>query len=209
MTLSCAFPFLFLGQQTIILVLPLLALITQQTQVNNEIVVSYIVAMHLWFVVCTLFIVMALIELAVALIYVQKVADWKEDHEACERQLLSTAIGTETSKPASAPSQTLHPPPSPGAESDTELNERKYSQSMRRSSYAYSKRGSIFTLSGEKDNSGKNTARLIKTLLNHIYGPIDWRKSPQDRNKIDYVARILFPSSFLIFVIFYFTTLNT
>jgi hypothetical protein len=170
--------------------------------------------MHLFFLVCTLFIVMALVELAIALIYVQKVADWKEDREACERQLLSAAIRTETAKSASPVppalhSLNLHPPPSPGADSDTESSERRFSM-MRRPSGAYSKRGSIFTLGGEKDNSpGKNTAHLIKTLLNHVYGPIDWRKSPQDRNKIDYVARILFPSSFLIFVIFYFTTLNT
>ena len=179
--------------QTIILVLPLLALVTQQSQVNSDIVVSYIVAMHLWFVVCIFFIFMALIELAIALIYVQKVADWK-DREARDH------LPAEILKAES---------PAEPSECDTEQGERILSQTASKLSYGYAKRASIFTLGSDKENANKSTAHLIKNLLNHVYGPVDWRKSPQDRNKVDYVSRILFPSAFLIFVIFYFTSLST
>lgn len=183
--------------QTIILVLPLLALVTQQTQVNNEIVVSYVVALHLWFIVCTFFIFMALIELAIALVYVQKVADWKdrEARDSREQSLVAETLKTEAQVAAS--------------NGDIELGERTLAQSFRRHSYAFARRASIFTIGGDKENSTRSSAHLIKTLLNHIYGPIDWRKSPQDRNKIDYVSRILFPSAFFLFVVFYFTSLNT
>ena len=179
--------------QTLILVLPLLALVTMQSQVNSEIVVSYVVALHLWFIVCISFIFLALIELAVALIYVQRVADWK-DREG-EEPLSSETMPDET--------------PTESIEGDTELEERKLSQPGRLHSRAYAKRASIFSLGSDREGSNKNTAHLIKAMLNQIYGPIDWRKSPQDRNKVDYVSRILFPSAFCIFITLYFTLLNT
>lgn len=81
--------------QTNVLVLPLLTLVTQQSQVNGEIAVSYVVALHIWFAVCIFFIFMALIELATALLYAQRVSDWKdqeqEDQEARNRKLLEEA----------------------------------------------------------------------------------------------------------------------
>lgn len=175
-----------------ILVLPLLALVTQQAQINSEIVVSYVVALHLWFVVCIFFIFMGMIELAIALIYCQKVADWK-DKEAHEKLVEQTTAAVRRSM--------KNVPPQ-----DIELGDIKL-KDQRRHSYGSGKRGSIFSLSSDKA-SHNSTAHLIKVLLNHIYGPIDWRKAPADRNKIDYVSRILFPSTFLLFVIFYFTSLN-
>ena len=53
---------------------------------------------------------------------------------------------------------------------------------------------------------GRNSltaSHMIKTALNHVYGNVDWRKSPQDRNKIDYVSRVLFPVMFFFFVALY------
>ena len=205
------FAFSFLGKfsrislQTIILVLPLLALITQQTQVNNEIVVSYVVALHLWFIVCTFFIFMALIELAVALLYVQRVADWK-DREAREEQqhkLLQEVMRRESVAVPTSSSE--------GSACDVEQGDSgsRLGASLRPRSFSFAKRASIFTLGGDKEVAGKSTAHLIKILLNHVYGPIDWRQSPQDRNKVDYVSRIMFPSAFLLFVVFYFTSLNS
>lgn len=68
---------------------------TQQSQVNGEIAVSYVVALHIWFAVCIFFIFMALIELATALLYAQRVSDWKdqeqEEQEARDHKLLEEA----------------------------------------------------------------------------------------------------------------------
>lgn len=137
---------------------------------------------------------MGMIELAIALIYCQKVADWK-DREAHEKLMAqTTAINTVRRSMKNSTPQ------------DIELGDIKL-KDQRRHSYGSGKRGSIFSLSSDK-GSHNSTAHMIKVLLNHIYGPIDWRKAPTDRNKIDYVSRILFPSTFVLFVIFYFTSLN-
>jgi hypothetical protein len=43
----------------------------------------------------------------------------------------------------------------------------------------------------------------LKNFLHSVYGQIDWYKAPSDRNKVDYISRLLFPIMFLIFTIIY------
>jgi hypothetical protein len=56
----------------------MLALVTQESQSNSEMVVSYIIALDVWYMVCIFFIFMALVELASTVIYVHHVEDAKE-----------------------------------------------------------------------------------------------------------------------------------
>lgn len=67
------------------------------------------------------------------------------------------------------------------------------------------KRASVISLGSAKVS--RSSSHLIKLLLTRVYGQVDWRKAPRERNKIDYVARILFPALFAIFVIIYFSFL--
>ncbi|XP_074604697.1 glutamate-gated chloride channel alpha-like [Brevipalpus obovatus] len=50
-------------------VTPLLTMITMQTQINSEINVSYVVALHMWIMLCTFFIFATLIEFPIAVSY--------------------------------------------------------------------------------------------------------------------------------------------
>ncbi|XP_054166062.1 glycine receptor subunit alpha-2-like [Oppia nitens] len=60
-----------------LLVTPLLTLVTQNVNVNSEINVSYVVALHWWMTVCIFFVFMSLIEFAVAISWVWMINDKK------------------------------------------------------------------------------------------------------------------------------------
>jgi hypothetical protein len=72
----------------------------------------------------------------------------------------------------------------------------------------FSSSTSINTEDGRTHAHSAHASHVVKQLLNHIYGEIDWRKAPGDRNKIDYCARVLFPLAFALFVIAYFVVLH-
>ena len=52
--------------------------------------------------------------------------------------------------------------------------------------------------------SGGRLSRWSNTLLRIIYGTVPFDKNPMDRNKVDYMARILFPLAYFSFVVIYF-----
>ena len=58
-------------------VTPLLSLITIHNTVNNEVKVSYVVAIHIWLFMCMFFTFMGLIEYLFALTYANMIADCK------------------------------------------------------------------------------------------------------------------------------------
>ena len=211
-----------------------MTLVTQQSQMNQEILVSYIVALHVWFAVCIFFIFMALIELAMALLYAQKVTDKKDEEERRKQRLMEEealrvqeeltgggvcgSCGTAAATPAT-PTLT-HAPHSFAAHMDRENSVTSFSNAFNGSAVnadtvrrmsrdqrarLRDKRPSVISLGAEKVS--KKSSHLIKLLLTYVYGQVDWRKSPRERNKIDYVARVFFPSAFLLFVIVYFTYL--
>ncbi|XP_015786003.1 glycine receptor subunit alphaZ1 isoform X2 [Tetranychus urticae] len=123
-------------------VTPLLALVTQQMQINAEINVSYVVALHIWMMIQIFFVFMSLIEYVFAIVYVHLVEEKKEYLRSATYRLQCTADSNKVS-------------------------------------------------------------HAIKLALNKIYGPVDWFKNPLDRNKIDYVARVLFPLTYILFLIIY------
>lgn len=43
--------------------------------------------------------------------------------------------------------------------------------------------------------------RRVKKLMVKVYGDVDWKKAPLHRNKVDYMARILFPLFYLLFIL--------
>ena len=45
--------------------------------------------------------------------------------------------------------------------------------------------------------------RIIGCLLFYVFGNIDYTKDPLGRNKVDYASRILFPFTYILFVIIY------
>ena len=51
-------------------------------------------------------------------------------------------------------------------------------------------------------NSTK-TSHWIKRMLIKVYGEIDFEKNPLDRNKVDYISRILFPILYFISISIY------
>lgn len=188
--------------QTLLIVLPLLALVTQQTTIYAEIVVSYVVALHIWFIVCELFIFMALFELAFALIYCRSVEQRKEaelnhGHKDMDHK----------------PHNKLRSSAAPGHLLDVHDLERHLGLG-KKFKYDLTKPDSH----GHEDNvpssphpsdrsfgprSSLTASHMIKTALNHVYGNVDWGKRPQDQNKVDYVSRILFPVMFFFFVALY------
>ena len=60
-----------------VIVTPLLSLITQQAQINGEVNVSYIVAIHIWMIMSIIFVFMSLIEYTATIIYVHVVDEKK------------------------------------------------------------------------------------------------------------------------------------
>lgn len=123
-------------------VTPLLALITQQITINSEVKVSYVVAIHLWMIMCEFFVFMVLIEYAAAIVHVHVVDD------------------------------------------------KKTLESRDPIAYSFSY------------NSGR-VSHWIKTTMIRVYGDVDYKKNPMDRNKVDYASRIIFPLLFFTFIIIY------
>lgn len=189
--------------------LPLLALVTQQTTIYAEIVVSYVVALHIWFIVCELFIFMALFELAFALIYCRRV-DEKNEAE----KLGVTLRDMEAHK---AHKRKISTPQGPNNLLDVHDLERqlglgkKFKYELTKPDSHDENAPASPNLSERVYSGHRNSltpSHMIKTALNQIYGNVDWRKSPQDRNKVDYVSRILFPVMFFLFVALYAITLH-
>ena len=56
---------------------PLLTLVTQNVNMNSEINVSYVVALHWWMTLCIFFVFMSLIEFAVAISWAFRTNDRK------------------------------------------------------------------------------------------------------------------------------------
>lgn len=75
-----------------IIVTPLLSLVTQQTQINSEIDVSYVVALHVWMMACTFIVFMALVELAFAVVYVHNLEDKKTKDKDSETGSIRTQL---------------------------------------------------------------------------------------------------------------------
>ena len=139
-----------------IVVTPLLSLITQQTQINSEINVNYVVSLHVWMMLCTFFVFICLIEMGFAVVYKHQVEERSEDEKS---------IGSPT------PFKTV---PSEISMEPLSFEKRRFSTEILK----------------------PEVNKWVKTVLNSIYGHIDWSKAPTDRNKVDYVARIVFPLSF-------------
>lgn len=153
-----------------IVVTPLLSLITQQTQINAEINVNYVVSLHVWMMTCTFFVFICLLELGFAVIYKHRV----EERISAEDTEKSLAAVEEKKK----------------CENKLQLptSDRPVFREKRRLS---------------ADILKPEVNKWVKNLLLSIYGHIDWYKAPTDRNKVDYVARVLFPTSFCMFVFIY------
>jgi hypothetical protein len=66
-----------LFRKVALLVTPLLTLVTQNININSEINVSYVVALHWWMTVCIFFVFMSLIEFAVAISWAWRANDRK------------------------------------------------------------------------------------------------------------------------------------
>lgn len=134
--------------------------------------------MHVWFVVCISFIFIALIELAIALIYVQKVADWKEreSRESREQRCISDVLKAEV--------QDTTP-----CDSDIESTEQKIY--LRKPSLPFAKRASIFTLGGDGETfsglpckSGILSAeeqKLIQQSLSGIHVELPFKRIARKR----------------------------
>ena len=171
-----------------IIVTPLLSLITQQTQINAEINVNYVVSLHVWMMSCTFFVFMALIELGFAVVYIHRVEERKSSLESGES--------------ASCPSSSRNI----NARVQSQLNTSNSTASFKSSS------NSINNL-GVYDNRRRRVSydfivrpeigHWLKNFLDSVYGQIDWYKAPSDRNKVDYVSRLLFPLSFMFFTAVY------
>ena len=192
-----------------IIVTPLLSLITQQTQINSEINVNYVVSLHVWMMACTFFVFMALIELGFAVVYIHSVEERKSKGiTGCTASTSSTPSTNSSSnggtsppengvsgmrlkpplpkltfkvkdKPLTKDKETEKPPPSPSG----------YDRDKRRFSYDFIVRPEV--------------GNWLKNFLQSVYGQIDWYKAPSDRNKVDYVSRLLFPIMFIVFIIIY------
>ncbi len=66
-----------LFRKVALLVTPLLTLVTQNININSEINVSYVVALHWWMTICIFFVFMSLIEFAVAISWAWRANDRK------------------------------------------------------------------------------------------------------------------------------------
>ena len=45
--------------------------------------------------------------------------------------------------------------------------------------------------------------RINEKILYFFFGEVDYTREPYSRNKVDYVSRLLFPFTFLLFVVIY------
>lgn len=171
-----------------IVVTPLLSLITQQTQINSEINVNYIVSLHVWMMSCTFFVFMCLLELGLAVVYIHRVDERK------------SSVDFENSP--SCPSLTSYLEREKKKDKEREKmkeKEREMNRTESHLSVKFDRERRRFSADIIKPDPG----HWIKNLLNTVYGHVDWYKAPRDRNKVDYVARILFPSTFALFVLIY------
>jgi hypothetical protein len=211
-------PIQWLPARTNVLVLPLLTLVTQQNTVNSEIAVSYIVALHAWYTMCIFFIFAALVELAIALLYAQRVTEWKEQEEK-EKQLEAEAEKLDAEIEArvreyhhqtSISNKCKNMSNSSMSNMDGDMMKLDPHLLLKRQSKSHfnfnNKRDSLISMGDTRMT--RSSSHLIKLMLTHVYGHVDWRKCPRERNKIDYVSRILFPLSFTIFVTAYFMYLE-
>jgi hypothetical protein len=169
-----------------IIVTPLLSLITQQTQINAEINVNYVVSLHIWMMTCTFFVFMALIELGFAVVYIHRVEERKSNVER----------NSENSEPPSPKINARVQQHLKASNSNNSLKSSKssnnlgvYDNNRRRVSYDFIVRPEI--------------GHWLKNFLDSVYGQIDWYKAPSDRNKVDYISRLLFPLSFIFFCAIY------
>ncbi|RWS26399.1 glutamate-gated chloride channel-like protein [Leptotrombidium deliense] len=77
-------------------VTPMLTLATQQNQINAEINVHYVVALHIWMIFCTFFVFMSLIEYAVAIIYCHHIDEKKERMNSNSPTIITRNTSTKT-----------------------------------------------------------------------------------------------------------------
>ena len=61
-----------------VVVTPMLSLITQQTQINSEIKVSYVVAIHIWMILSITFVFLSLVEYELAIVYHHRIDEKKD-----------------------------------------------------------------------------------------------------------------------------------
>ncbi|KAI1278703.1 Glycine receptor subunit beta [Halotydeus destructor] len=189
--------------RTIIVVIPMMSLITLQSQVNRDLMVSYVVALDIWYMMCTLFIFMCLVELAAALVYKHTVEDKIEEQATKPEESAIHSIS------GSVESMAVPPPPSlptlqvPAANVKNNLQRQASLPSrifhIRRHSHQHSKSGNTDTEANHDEQMGS----IVQKVLRNVYGDIEWFKAPGDRNKIDYCARIIFPITFIHFCLFY------
>ncbi|KAI1278701.1 Glycine receptor subunit beta [Halotydeus destructor] len=194
--------------RTLIVVLPLLSLITQQSQVNREVLVSYAVALDIWYMACSLFIFMALLELAAALVYKHQVEDKKEIASKKAESTTSSLSGSVDSVDE-LPPHTMPTLQVPDAHLNNNFQRKQSLPSrifhFRRHSYQFSKSlDSEVNHHASHHHHHEHVGSIVKQLLTHVYGDVDWRKAPGDRNKIDYCSRIVFPLAYLLFCVCYF-----
>lgn len=170
-----------------VVVTPLLSLITIQTTVNTDINVSYVVALHIWMMFCIFFVFMALIEYAGAIVYANSVDDRK-------------SVVVEA------------PPPQPIPPIVSPMRDRTLTNVniLSMLSQTISREGQpdiVFRNGIPKPRpvsmTSHYTNQATKALLTRVYGRVDWSKNPLSRNKVDYIARILFPVLYLVFIIVY------
>ena len=185
---------------------------TQESNAGNELTVSYVIALDVWYMTCSFFIFMALLELAAALIYVHMVEDAKEKN--AKNTALSSDVTTDTTSIADSeksPGLTMKVPRL------ATIKPRKQSLPAK----LFLRNNSSYDLESDcgsrKDADNlhhhhnhhlqRHVSHAVKQILNHVYGDIDWRKAPGVRNKVDYCSRILFPVCFFVFCICYFVVL--
>ena len=170
-------------------VTPLLSLITIHNTVNNEVKVSYVVAIHIWLFICMFFTFMGLIEYLFALTYANMIADAKAKYKR-----ILDAREKEANCPVNNGSNNNNNNNNSSTNNNGQLPPSTLLAQCNRSK-------------AKKPNSvrRKMTAKIIK-----LFGlDIDFNADPLNRNKIDYVARFAFPALYMMFILGYFTVFVT
>lgn len=125
-----------------LVVSPLLSLVVQQTQVNSEINVSYVVAIHWWIIFSIFFVFMSLVEYALTIVHCHVI---DENKTLASQNPIAFSCATQSSR----------------------------------------------------------MSHWVKRTLVQVYGDVDFKKNPLDRNKVDYFSRIAFPVVYMIFILLY------
>jgi len=153
------------------LVTPLLTLVTQNININSEINVSYVVALHWWMTICIFFVFMSLIEFAVAISWAWRANDRKAARAT--QVLLLT-------------------------------NSRQQFFKLKLFSFQLKGLTEIPKTVGYVNDSWFHICgRFIGNVLINVFGNIDYTKDPLSRNKVDYASRIIFPVTYVLFVLIY------